>query len=389
MSMLSGRWRSGVGVDPVQDQRIAHWSRRTALVPAWLAVVALYAVSGAVVPADAAKLPTVTSVTPSSGPATGGTSVTIEGTFFKNVRAVKFGVTNAASFTVNGPTSITATSPAAAVGAVDVTVTIPGGRTSATSPADHFEFTPTVTGVSPNTGPPAGGTPVTITGSGFAVGTSATHITFGEEGPEAVGVNCPTTTECTATTPELERFGFPTPDVIATVNNVISPQSPADIFHYHGLYLVGEFGRLPVGADVRLVGFVEAGQANECSAFLGGRVNSNGQTTDELGVGAEEFSSCFQEQYFGALPFNFTLYLGVDGSATIEGAMGVRPGNGCVYEGDRLTGSVGLNAPLEARVGGTLKLVAEEVPGTECAATESVSVVVGTERTTPATEVVG
>ena len=75
--------------------------------------------------------PTVTSVSPNSGPAAGGTSVTITGTSFIGTTAVTFGSTNATSFAVTGPTSITATSPAGS-GTVDVRVTNPGG-TSATS----------------------------------------------------------------------------------------------------------------------------------------------------------------------------------------------------------------------------------------------------------------
>ncbi|MBA0083742.1 MAG: IPT/TIG domain-containing protein [Acidobacteria bacterium Pan2503] len=83
--------------------------------------------------------PTVTAVSPNSGPAAGGTSVAITGTTFTGATAVKFGATNAASFLVNSPTSITATSPAHALGAVDITVTTPPG-TSATSGADVFTF---------------------------------------------------------------------------------------------------------------------------------------------------------------------------------------------------------------------------------------------------------
>ena len=82
------------------------------------------------------------------------------------------------AFTVNSATSITATSPAGSAGTVDVTVTTPGG-TSATSAADQFTYltpAPTVTGVSPTTGPTAGGTSVTITGTNF---TGATAVSFG------------------------------------------------------------------------------------------------------------------------------------------------------------------------------------------------------------------
>ena len=73
-------------------------------------------------------------------------------------------------------TTITADSPAG-TGVVDVTVTTPGG-TSATSSADQFTYigAPAVTGLSPTSGPAAGGTLVTITGTGF---TGATAVDFG------------------------------------------------------------------------------------------------------------------------------------------------------------------------------------------------------------------
>ncbi len=93
--------------------------------------------------------PTVTSVSPTSGSDAGGTSVTITGTGFNGASDVEFGATPAASYTVDNDTQITATSPAAADGTVDITVTTPGG-TSATSAADQYTFTPVVAGCSSN-----------------------------------------------------------------------------------------------------------------------------------------------------------------------------------------------------------------------------------------------
>ena len=123
--------------------------------------------------------PTVTSISPASGPAAGGTSVTITGTGFNGTTgasSVKFGATNAASYSVDSDTQITATAPAG-TGTVHVTVTN-NSQTSTTSPADQFTYAPapTVTGASPNAGPTAGGTTVAITGTGF---TGATAVTFG------------------------------------------------------------------------------------------------------------------------------------------------------------------------------------------------------------------
>ena len=84
-------------------------------------------------------IPTVVSISPSSGPTAGGTSVTITGDNFTGVTAVKFGTDNATWFNVDNNTQITATAPAGA-GTVDVTVTTAGG-TSVTSSADQFTYT--------------------------------------------------------------------------------------------------------------------------------------------------------------------------------------------------------------------------------------------------------
>jgi len=85
-------------------------------------------------------LPVVASLTPPSGPASGGTSVTITGTNFIGTTAVDFGLNPASSFIVNSDTQITVTSPSGNPGTtVDVTVTTPNG-TSLTSPADQFTY---------------------------------------------------------------------------------------------------------------------------------------------------------------------------------------------------------------------------------------------------------
>jgi hypothetical protein len=199
-------------------------------------------------------LPAVTAVLPSRGPVDGGTTVNITGVDFTGATAVQFGSTDAAGFTVNSDESITAVSPVEPVGRVHVRVTTSEGTSQISPGKDTFTFTPTVTGVSPNTGPPAGGRTVTVTGTGFALGETATVIKFGPR--LALSVNCATTTECTASSPELspgKEYVNPV-DVRATVNRVVSPKAPADQFDYHGLYLLGERGRLRVGEGFTLRG---------------------------------------------------------------------------------------------------------------------------------------
>ena len=96
-----------------------------------------------------ATTPMVTGISPSSGPATGGTSVTITGTGFTGATVVDFGTTPATDVTVVNNTTITANCPAGN-GVANVTVTTPTG-TSAISDADQFTYIaapPTVKSVS-------------------------------------------------------------------------------------------------------------------------------------------------------------------------------------------------------------------------------------------------
>ena len=91
-----------------------------------------------------ADVPTITSISPTSGSTAGGTAVLINGTSFVGVTgaaAVKFGATNATSYTVNSATRITAVAPAAAAaGTVQVQVSAPAGATADTG-ADNYAYT--------------------------------------------------------------------------------------------------------------------------------------------------------------------------------------------------------------------------------------------------------
>jgi hypothetical protein len=173
-------------------------------------------------------LPKVTKVAPPKGPAAGGTSVTITGTNLSEATAVTFGSVPAAGFTVKSATSITAVSPAETAETVDVTVTSPGG-TSAKSAADHFKFgPPTIAEVSPNNGSIAGGTSVTVKGTGFALGSSLTSFKFTMS--PAASVNCTSITTCTVVSP-AHKAGLV--NLKATVAGVSSPKTVADQFTYH------------------------------------------------------------------------------------------------------------------------------------------------------------
>src|SRR5271157_585376 len=168
-------------------------------------------------------VPSVTGISPTSGPLAGGTSVTITGTGFSGATAVKFGGA-AGTITNNTGTQITATSPADSAGVVDVTVTGLGG-TSAVSSADEFTYVaaPAVAGVSPSSGPAIGGTVVTITGTGFA---AASTVEFGTIA--ATNVTYVSATQLTATAPA----GAGIVDVTVTTSGETSATSSNDKFSY-------------------------------------------------------------------------------------------------------------------------------------------------------------
>ena len=144
--------------------------------------------------------PIVGTVSPASGPTTGGTSVTISGTGFAAGASVSFGGAAATNVNVAGSTTITAVTPAHASGAVNVVVTNPGGESGTKN--NGFTYgsaplpAPSVSTITPNSGTTAGGTSVTIGGSGFVSG--ATVTIGGTAATSVVVVNGST---ITATTP--------------------------------------------------------------------------------------------------------------------------------------------------------------------------------------------
>lgn len=169
--------------------------------------------------------PRVTALSVTSGPASGGTTVTLTGTGFTGATQVSFGAVDASSITVNSDTLLTAVSPAETAGTVDVTVTSPGG-TSVPTPNDQFTLvaTPSVTGLTPSRGSILGGSTVTITGVGLS---GATGVSFGGT-PAGFTVN--DDTSITAVSPVAEAAE--TVDVTVTSVGGTSPTNSADRFAY-------------------------------------------------------------------------------------------------------------------------------------------------------------
>jgi actin-like ATPase involved in cell morphogenesis len=174
--------------------------------------------------------PAVTAVSPICAKGVSGDQVTITGSGFTGVTAVRFG-SALASATVNSDASITATSPSGATGTVDVTVTGPGG-TSATTSSDLFIYPtrPTVTGVSPSSFSGILNTQVTITGSGFTCAGSANF--YGVGAGQNFKVISDSEITVTDPLPSWTLTQDLTVDVIVTGPGVTSPTSSSDHFTY-------------------------------------------------------------------------------------------------------------------------------------------------------------
>jgi hypothetical protein len=145
-----------------------------------------------------AAAPTVSGLSPASGPAAGGTVVVITGASFMGATTVSFGGIPASAFTVNSATSISATAPqGTATSVVGVTVTGPGGTSTFTS-NDNYTYGPLVTSVTPHSGSHFGGALVTINGVGL---TGATAVNFGATAVTAGFVVNSTGTQIAVTAP--------------------------------------------------------------------------------------------------------------------------------------------------------------------------------------------
>jgi hypothetical protein len=157
--------------------------------------------------------PTVTSFSPASGPV--GTSVTVNGTNFTGVTAVKFNGTAASSYTVNSAVKITATVPS---GATTGTIAVTNGTGTGTS-SSSFTVTaasaPKITGFSPSYG--RTGARVVIMGSGFTGTTSVklgtVSASYTVQSSSRISVTVP------AMSPGMYKWQVTTPNGTATSAN--------------------------------------------------------------------------------------------------------------------------------------------------------------------------
>lgn len=188
---------------------------------------------------SAANRPVVTGLSVHSGAATGGTIVDISGLNLGNATEVDWGSGNAGSNLTPTANGLEATSPAGA-GTVDVTVKA-GGVFSAATSSDRFSYVPVVTGVSPSSGTPAGGTTVTISGAGFG---GTTTVDFGPSHP-ASNVTVVSANTITASVPS----GSGAVDVTVTAPNGTSATSSADRFDYVPLLFTSDSSEIDANGN--------------------------------------------------------------------------------------------------------------------------------------------
>ncbi len=194
--------------------------------------------------------PSVTTLFPASGPSTGGNTVVIGGEQLAGTVAVHFGGTPATYVKVLSSYAVAAVAPAGTA-TTNITVTTQGG-TSATGEATAYSYStpastpegPVVSSVSPESGPVAGGTVVTIKGShldnalavsfGSTSSTDVTPISTTEVRAVAPAsafpsrVDVSVTTATSTSTPTLAdsfTYGSPPPPAATTVTLTAAPQS--------------------------------------------------------------------------------------------------------------------------------------------------------------------
>lgn len=163
--------------------------------------------------------PDLLTVNPATGTLAGGTAVTLTGTDFGTSPLVTFGGVTATNIVVTGGTQITCVTPAGA-NAIPVDVVVATGSGTQDTLAGGYTYNnfPTITTVLPVAGGPlAGGTSVTIDGTGF-LGTVTVQI----GGIPATNVIVTGGTQITCTTPSTVNPGAKSVVVTSSTNGSVT-----------------------------------------------------------------------------------------------------------------------------------------------------------------------
>lgn len=109
--------------------------------------------------------PSITTTSPAVGTVNGGTIVTVTGTAFLLTSEVRIGSTTV-SYTVLSDNVLRFVTPASSSGIVDIGVTSVGGTNTASAVYEYTSsaLVPSISSITPTTGPQGGGTVITVTG---------------------------------------------------------------------------------------------------------------------------------------------------------------------------------------------------------------------------------
>lgn len=173
-------------------------------------------------------VPVITSVTPSSGPAAGGTTLHAIGTGFTGTTGATLGGTAVTSFTVVDDTHLTVVAEVHAAGLVNLVVTNGTGPSTTGTGVYTYVAAPVITSVTPATGGEPGGVTVALVGTGF---TGATSVTF--NGIPAESFSVTDATDITAVSPP-DVAGVH--DIVVTTVGGSSTISSSDHFTDEGTY---------------------------------------------------------------------------------------------------------------------------------------------------------
>lgn len=248
--------------------------------------------------AVAQAAPAITGVSPNSGPEAGGTAVTLTGTDFTGATGLSFGGVSV-FFSVNSPTTITATSPAHAAGAVNIVVSGPGGD-SATGASSQFVYdapaAPTVT-LAPATGAlPAATVGANYSASVSASGAAAPYSFAVTSGALPAGLALASDGTLSGTPTQAGDFSFTVTGTDATAAGAGGPYAASAAYTLH------------VGAATVTIGPVSLPAASFGAAYSQTLTASGGVATYGYAVTS------------GALPAGLTLTGGLlSGSPTVTG----------------------------------------------------------------------
>ncbi|MFF7231604.1 IPT/TIG domain-containing protein [Streptomyces sioyaensis] len=119
--------------------------------------------------------PVLTTLSPPSGPTSGGNVVTLNGINLAGVTSVNFGA-NSATVLSNTASQVVVIAPAGLPSSVTVTVTTVGGTSNSLVYTYVAAAVPVISGLSPGSGPVSGGNLVTVSGSNLS---GAISVKFG------------------------------------------------------------------------------------------------------------------------------------------------------------------------------------------------------------------